>query len=101
AGALDLGRGSIAGTLVARSGVHIGQSGALLVGGTALLDAGSGSIELSNANNDFDGPVTASGASIVMFDRDDLSIASLDILGGLVRLDAGGTLTLQIGRAHV
>src|SRR5690606_39197817 len=26
--------------------------------------------------------------------RDDLSIASLDILGGLVRLDAGGTLTL-------
>src|SRR5690606_32553467 len=53
-GALDLGQGSIAGDLVARSnGGAIGQSGALSVGGTSTLDADGGNITLADAGNDF------------------------------------------------
>src|SRR3546814_9408528 len=47
-GALDLGITDVSGDLVAHSnGGAIGQGGALLVGGTTALDAGTGNVTLA------------------------------------------------------
>src|SRR5690606_35682036 len=93
-GNLDLGSGSVAGGLVARSnGGVIGQSGALRVGGTSELDAGTGALVLEHAGNDFVGAVAATGAGVSLFDANDLLLASING-GGPVSLVAGGNLTL-------
>ena len=65
-GALSLGQGAVGGTLSANSGNgNISQSAALAVKGASTLNAGTGSITLTQANNDFNGvDVTAASASI-------------------------------------
>ena len=78
-GALDLGAGSIAGDLVADSdGGPIGQSGPLAVGGSSTLDAGAGDITLLDMNNDFVGAVSLTGGSVVVADRNQLTLGQVD-----------------------
>src|SRR3546814_12524021 len=63
-GRLDLGTTEVSGALVAHSnGGVIEQGGALLVGGTTELDAGTGDVTLSNAGNDFMGAVAIVGGA--------------------------------------
>ncbi|KLD72591.1 hypothetical protein Y887_00005, partial [Xanthomonas pisi DSM 18956] len=111
--ALDLGQGRIGGTLVARSGSNgigstgrltaqavvrpaatdagITQQGALTIVGNSVLDAGTGAIVLTDAGNDFQGSVQASGGSIALVDRNDLAVAAQ--ASGAVALQAGGQLS--------
>ncbi len=95
-GALNLGSGSVGGNLTATSNNGaISQAGALGVTGTSALDAGNGAIALTNANNDFQGAVTVTGAGVSLVDVNDLSVSSLtDNANGNVSLIAGGALTL-------
>ncbi|WP_115559266.1 filamentous hemagglutinin N-terminal domain-containing protein [Xanthomonas dyei] len=95
-GALNLGQGSVNGTLTAISnGGVITQTNALSITGASTLDAGNGSIALTNANNDFVGAVAATGDGIGLVDRNDLQLASVQSTGtGAVTLDAGGALLL-------
>ena len=109
-GALSLGQGSIGGDLIARSdagggaassivtasatpaasGAGIGQRGALTVAGTTTLDAGIGTIALTDAGNDFQGTLQASGGDIAIADRNDLTVAAQ--AGGSLTLSAAGAL---------
>lgn len=76
-GALDLGGGTIDGKLIARSnGGDIIQSGALAIGGTSDIGAGSGNVSLTWANT-FGGPVTVQGHAIELVSAGDLHIADL------------------------
>ncbi|MCC8618641.1 filamentous hemagglutinin N-terminal domain-containing protein [Xanthomonas vesicatoria] len=102
-GALDLGQGTVNGALVASSASDgIVQTGALNITGTSTLNAGSSAITLNNANNDFAGAVTAAGSGIVLVDRNDLQIASLQSGGNAsVSLDAGGALQLPTSAIDV
>ena len=78
-GALDLGTGSIAGALVADSdGGDIGQNGALSVGGTSTIDAGTGAIALTHADNDFVGAVSLGGGAVSIRDRNTLVLGGID-----------------------
>src|SRR5690606_13438200 len=66
-GSLGLGNSTITGALVAHSnGGAIGQSGALQVGGTTGLDAGTGDSTLANAGNDFAGAADIAGAAVAL-----------------------------------
>ncbi|APP75725.1 hypothetical protein BJD12_11260 [Xanthomonas vesicatoria ATCC 35937] len=102
-GALDLGQGTVNGALVASSASDgIVQTGALNITGTSTLNAGSSAITLNDANNDFAGAVTAAGSGIVLVDRNDLQIASLQSGGNAsVSLDAGGALQLPTSAIDV
>ena len=60
-GELDLGTSTVKGNLLASSGSNITQSGPLVVAGTTKLDAGTGSITLSNPNNRMTGALTNVG----------------------------------------
>ncbi|WP_285446715.1 filamentous hemagglutinin N-terminal domain-containing protein [Xanthomonas sp. fls2-241-TYG-148] len=117
-GGLDLGQGRIGGTLIARTqggsnaagtgfvaaavtplatGGAITQQGALTVAGTSVLDAGSGDIVLTDANNDFQGNVQATGGSIAIVDRDVLAVSAqatdaLNLQAG-IQLASTGTLS--------
>ncbi len=117
-GGLDLGQGRIGGTLIARTqggsnaagtgfvaaavtplatGGAITQQGALTVAGTSVLDAGSGAIVLTDANNDFQGNVQATGGSIAVVDRDALAVTAqatdaLNLQAG-TQLASTGTLS--------
>ncbi|MEA5124939.1 filamentous hemagglutinin N-terminal domain-containing protein [Xanthomonas floridensis] len=110
---LNLGQGRIGGTLVARSGTGVAgitgrltaqavvrpaatgaditQQGALTIVGNSVLDAGTGAIVLTDAGNDFQGSVQASGGSIALVDRNDLAAAVQS--SGAVNLQAGGQLS--------
>ncbi|MEA9828287.1 filamentous hemagglutinin N-terminal domain-containing protein [Xanthomonas campestris pv. raphani] len=117
-GGLDLGQGRVGGTLIARTqggsnaagtgfvaaavtplatGGAITQQGALTVAGTSVLDAGSGAIVLTDAGNDFQGNVQATGGSIAIVDRDALAVSaqatdSLNLQAG-TQLASTGTLS--------
>jgi fibronectin-binding autotransporter adhesin len=93
AGPTDLGQGGIAGDLVARSGGPITQSGALSVGADTSLQTLGGDISLTNADNDFSGPVAAFGGNIAIVDVNDLSATDIFALGH-VDLAAAGILTV-------
>ncbi|MCC8538569.1 filamentous hemagglutinin N-terminal domain-containing protein [Xanthomonas codiaei] len=97
-GNLDLGQGTIGGTLTASSnGGTIGQSGALTLTGAATLDAGSGAIALSNSDNDFQDALALTGTGISVRDRNALRIGALTAgAGGDVALTAGGGLSLPV-----
>ncbi|HVJ39143.1 MAG TPA: filamentous hemagglutinin N-terminal domain-containing protein [Stenotrophomonas sp.] len=107
-GGLDLGQGRIGGALSARTqgdtsagGNALGaqaatpsatngaitQQGALTVVGPSVLDAGSGAIVLTDAGNDFQGNVQATGGSVAIVDRNALAVAA----------QATGALILQAG----
>ncbi|MFA4197997.1 filamentous hemagglutinin N-terminal domain-containing protein [Xanthomonas perforans] len=95
-GALNLGSGSVRGTLDATSGNGaISQSAGLIVDGSATLNAGNGAIALTDGSNDFRSSVSLTGTGISVVDRDDLSVASISNgTNGAIALTAGGALTL-------
>jgi hypothetical protein len=97
-GALNLGSGTVNGALVATSnGGAIGQSttNPLAVSGTSALDAGSGSIALTNAGNDFGQAVSATGRGIALADANALTIGALTLgSNSALSLIAGGALSL-------
>ncbi|ASM99543.1 filamentous hemagglutinin N-terminal domain-containing protein [Xanthomonas citri] len=95
-GALNLGRGVVRGALNGTSGnAAITQSGGLSVGGASTLNAGSGDIALTDANNDFVGAVALTGNAIAVQDRNDLSIAAVRSgANAAIALVAGGDLNL-------
>ncbi|MBD4681382.1 filamentous hemagglutinin N-terminal domain-containing protein [Xanthomonas citri pv. citri] len=95
-GALNLGRGVVRGALNGTSGnAAITQSGGLSVGGASTLNAGSGDIALTDANNDFVGAVALTGNAIAVQDRNDLSIAAVrSDANAAIALVAGGDLNL-------
>src|SRR5690606_20478930 len=77
-GRLDLGSSTVTGSLVARSnGGAIEQSGALSVGGTTELDAGSGNIILANAGNDFVSVVDITGGTVAITDANALTLGTV------------------------
>lgn len=99
-GALNLGSGSIGGSLEANSnGGAIEQTGALVVAGDMSLDAGvGGDIVLTDLGNDFQGALDLSAVQILLASANDLHIASLTTgVDEWVVLLAGGTLTLATG----
>jgi hypothetical protein len=98
-GALNLGSGNVSGNLVATSNNGaINQAGALRVTGTSAINAGTDAITLTQANNDFQGSVSATGTGVSITDANDLAIAGLnDGANGTVSLIAGGVLTLPAG----
>ncbi|MCC4603508.1 beta strand repeat-containing protein [Xanthomonas campestris] len=102
-GALNLGQGTVDGALIANSASGaITQAGALNVSGTSTLNAGSSAITLNDADNDFSGAVTAAGSGIVLVDRNDLQVASVQSGGNAsVSLDAGGALQLPASAIDV
>ncbi|XBL65525.1 filamentous hemagglutinin N-terminal domain-containing protein [Xanthomonas campestris pv. centellae] len=95
-GALNLGSGSVRGTLAAISGNGaIGQAGGLIVDATATLNAGSGAIALTDGSNDFQGAMRLTGAGIAVRDSNDLTLSTLTSNnGGTIALTAGGNLAL-------
>ncbi|WP_432654115.1 beta strand repeat-containing protein [Xanthomonas citri] len=95
-GALSLGSGVVRGALNGTSGnAAITQSGGLSVGGASTLNAGSGDIALTDANNDFVGALALTGNAIAVQDRNDLSIAAARSgANAAIALVAGGDLNL-------
>ncbi len=78
-GALNLGQGAVGGALTAKSNNNaITQSGALTVAGTSDINAGSNTITLNNASNDFTGALSASGGTVQITDMNTLLLGSLN-----------------------
>jgi hypothetical protein len=79
-GALNLGTGTVGGNLSATSnGGNITQTGALVISGSTNLQAGVGSIVLTQPANDFVGSVTAGGTGgISMVDVNSLTPVLID-----------------------
>ncbi len=92
-GALNLGGGTVAGTLDASSnGGAITQGNALAVTGVVDVDAGTGSITLENAGNDFGSSVALSGGNVRIVDINALTLNASS--ANSLRASSGGTLTL-------
>src|SRR5690606_11048979 len=97
-GRLDLGTTEVTGALVARSnGGAIEQGGALFVGGTTELDAGTGDITLTDAGNDFVGAVDITGATVSITDANALTLGT--VTAG--QLAATSTGRLDLGSSTV
>lgn len=95
-GALDLGSGLVSGPLSARSNDgDITQRGALAVGGTTLIDAGTGDIFLANAGNDFAGAVSLTGDDVRLRDSSALQLGTID--AGSLDVGSHGALSLGTG----
>ncbi|QYR52656.1 autotransporter-associated beta strand repeat-containing protein [Lysobacter soyae] len=95
AGSFGMQNANIAGALNASAQGSLGQSGAWVVGGTSTLNAASGDITLSNANNDFVGAVSLTGRSIQVSDVNSLNVTALtNATNAAVSLTAGGALSL-------
>jgi hypothetical protein len=95
-GALDLGQGNIGGALVAAShGGGITQSGALTVAGVGTVDAGAGSITLTQASNDFQGVVSLTGGTTQITDINALALGTLAT--GALSVSSHGALDLGRG----
>lgn len=92
-GALSLGAISTVGALeIKSSGGAITQAAAVSVGGLATIDAGTGSVTLDNAANDFSS-VSLTGGQITVKDANALNVAAVTG-SGAVQLKAVGNLTL-------
>jgi len=90
-GPLNLGRGTISGTLVATSnGNAITETGGLTVGGAATITAGAAPIALNSAN-DFQGVVTLSnsgaGNAVSVTDVNTITFSN-QVLGGAFTVNA-------------
>lgn len=106
-GALNLGQGTVNGTLGAVStNGNITQAGALTVKGASTLDAGTGSVQLTQVNNDFNGvDLKAASASITASKAlalsgtvtGDLTSTSATLVSG--NTTVGGNLTTTSGAA--
>src|SRR3546814_13320084 len=83
----------VSGDVVAHSnGGAIGQGGALLVGGTTALDAGTGNVTLANAGNDFVGEVDIVGGAIQITDANALTLGT--VTAGPLTATSTGALDL-------
>ena len=97
ANAIQLGEVATTGTLdVEAKGGAITQTAAdkVVAGGAATLKATT-DITLANAANDFQGAVTAEGASVTLEDANDLTITKAVATDGNVDIGTGGGLTVQ------
>ncbi|HEY8879786.1 MAG TPA: autotransporter-associated beta strand repeat-containing protein [Roseateles sp.] len=94
-GTLDLGSGSIGGALIATSSGALTQAGALAVGGTSTLDAGTAPITLTQAGNAFAGAVSLRGGSTQLSNGGALSLSHLDV--GDLTVSSTGALQLGTG----
>jgi len=94
AGALLMGTSTISGNLSLTASGPITQSGAITVAGTSSLSAGAGNnITLTDAGNDFVGPVgIGSGNNVSLVDANALTLGASTISGNLA-LSATGTIT--------
>ncbi|MDK2748888.1 MAG: filamentous hemagglutinin N-terminal domain-containing protein, partial [Brevundimonas sp.] len=91
-GALNLGRGTVTGALVATSnGGAISQSttNGLSVTGTTGLNAGAGAITLTTADNDFGQAVTLTGGATSIADSGNLILGAANV-GALTATGATG-----------
>ena len=89
-GALNLGQGTVTGTLQATSGGDISQSGALTVTATATIDAVTNNITLDNTSNNFNS-VVLTGNDVSLSDTDNLTATAT--ADGSLTLNAGGVLS--------
>jgi filamentous hemagglutinin family protein len=101
-GALDLGQGSVTGSLSATSngGAITQAAGGLTVTGPVTLNAGAGSITLASAANDLRGTVSLTGGATQVFNTKNAGEAlTLGVLntGSLAVMSGGGALTLGTG----
>jgi hypothetical protein len=93
ADALDLAASSVSGNLDVATGGAITQSGALSVAGTSSFNAGTNTITLGNAANDFVGAVslTNSGANdVVLTDANGLILGASTLGSGTLTVDSVG-----------
>ena len=98
-GALNLGTGTITGSLSAFSnGGAISQSGALIVLGTSTIDAGSGTITLLHAGNDFGGTLSLAGGDAQINDANALSLGTLSASGSFTATSVGA---LDLGAGSI
>ncbi|CAM8646799.1 Repeats of unknown function DUF5649 [Oxalobacteraceae bacterium] len=97
-GDIQLGATEVGGNLAinSNSGV-ITQSAAITVTGSARIDAGSGSVNLSNAGNDFVGAVSLTAGTAMIADSNALLLDTIAITGNL-SAQAQGDLTLGSGQ---
>ena len=97
-GALNLGQGSVTGTLDATSnGGAITQSGPLQVSfGDANINAGTGTITLNDAGNDFGFAVSLTGGATKVTDKNSLTLGTLAT--GDLTLTSTGALNLGQGK---
>lgn len=94
-GTLNLGSGTADSLVAVSNGNAIVQTGGLIVAQASTIVAGSGSITLDNAANDFQGGVALTGGSMAVRDRNNLAVTSLTSgTQGSITLHAGGALTL-------
>ncbi|RAN82218.1 hypothetical protein B5P43_11205, partial [Bacillus sp. SRB_336] len=95
-GGLDLGSGTVTGNLTATSNNGaISQGGALGVTGTSAVNAGTGSITLTNTGNDFAGAVNLTGGTTQITDANALSLGALAT--GALTAVSHGALNLGSG----
>ncbi|MFG6413051.1 beta strand repeat-containing protein [Roseateles sp. DC23W] len=107
-GALDLGAGSVAGTLSTTSGGVLTQIGALTVSGSSTFNAGSAAVTLDQAGNTFAGPVAVSAGDARLVATGGLALGALAVRdltvssSGALQLGSGsitGALTAKSGGA--
>jgi autotransporter-associated beta strand protein len=97
-GNLNLGQGTVSGTLAANSnGGAITQAGGLTVTGASTVNVGAGNITLGNATNDFQGAVTLTGAVTQITDGNALVLGTLNT----GNLSATSTGNLNLGQGTV
>jgi fibronectin-binding autotransporter adhesin len=95
-GALNLGTGNIGSNLTATSNNGaISQTGALAVTGSSTINAGSGTIALTNTGNDFTGAVNLTGGSTQITDTNALTLGTLST--GALTAASTGALNLGSG----
>ena len=93
AGAIALATSSIGGAASIIAGGAVTQSGALTVGGSGTIDAGSNPITLSDSGNDFAGVLSLSGSSASITDANALTLGATSLGGGSLSVAAGGAIT--------
>jgi filamentous hemagglutinin family protein len=89
--ALSLGSLSVGSNLASTAGGAVTQTAALTVGGTANVNAGSNSITLTNAANNFSGLTTLTGGTVQITDANALSTV---LNASTATINAGGALSL-------
>ncbi len=89
----DLGNVTVAGALAVTSTGAVTNSGILTVGGDTTLNAAGQSVSLTNAENDFVGAVTVTGADTVALNDSNALTVGGTVAQGLT-IGTGGALTL-------
>ncbi|MGN6576721.1 MAG: cell wall-binding repeat-containing protein [Nocardioides sp.] len=80
------------GLILTSSGSAIVQGGAWTVAGDSMIDAGTGSITLTNAGNDFTGALSLSGGTAQVKDQNGLTLDGPQV--GSLRVDSGDSVVM-------